>query len=89
MLGTVVLGFALPYAFLAALNVAQRSTPDELQGRVSAALTFALFAPQAILQTAGSALITTVSYIDIYVGSAAMSLVITAWLTMQRANTSR
>lgn len=87
LLGTVVLGFALPYAFLAALNVAQRSTPDALQGRVSAALTFALFAPQAILQTAGSALITTLSYIEIYIGSAALSLLIAAWLSLQRPNT--
>jgi hypothetical protein len=38
ILGSVVLGFALPWVFLAVLNLAQRATPDSLQGRVSAAL---------------------------------------------------
>ncbi|MDA8069849.1 MAG: hypothetical protein M0T77_14780 [Actinomycetota bacterium] len=31
---------------VATLNVAQRHSPDELQGRLSAALTFALFGPK-------------------------------------------
>jgi MFS family permease len=74
--GTVVLGFALPYVFLATLNVAQRATPKELQGRVSAALLFALFGPQALVQTLGAALITHITYIEIYAGSAAVGLAI-------------
>lgn len=82
--GSVVLGFALPYVFLAILNVAQRATPDHLQGRVSAALLFALFGPQALLQTIGSALITHVSYVEIYVASAVVSLLIAGWLGGER-----
>lgn len=78
--GSLVLGFALPYVFLATLNVAQRATPNELQGRVSAALLFALFGPQALTQTIGSALIAHVTYIEIYAGSAAVSLAIAVWL---------
>lgn len=43
VIGSVVLGFALPWAFLAVINFAQRATPISLQGRVSAAVTLALF----------------------------------------------
>lgn len=80
LVGSMVLGFALPYTFLATLNVAQRATPGDLQGRVSAALVFALFGPQALMQTIGSALISSTTYIDIYSASAAISLAIAAWL---------
>jgi hypothetical protein len=62
--------------FLATLNVAMRATPNELQGRVSAALTFALFGPQALTHSIGSALIVHVTYIEIYIASAAITLAI-------------
>ena len=81
--GSVVLGFALPYVFLATLNIAQRETPNGLQGRVSAALTFVLFGPQALSQVIGSALIAHTTYIEIYIGSAAISLGIAGWLALQ------
>ncbi len=84
LFGSVVLGFALPYVFLATLNVAQRATPNELQGRVSAALLFALFGPQALTQTIGSALIIHATYIEIYTASAAISLAIAGWLAATR-----
>jgi len=82
--GSVILGFALPYVFLATLNVAQRATPNRLQGRVSAALLFALFGPQALTQTIGSALIGHVNYMEIYAASAAISLAIAGWLAAAR-----
>jgi MFS family permease len=78
--GTLVLGFALPWAFLAVLNIAQRETPSELQGRVSAAVTIALFGPQAPLQALGSAAITVVGFSQIYVASAIATLAVAAWL---------
>ncbi len=78
--GTVVLGFALPYVFLATLNIAQRETPNQLRGRVSAALLFALFGPQALTQIIGSALIAHVTYTEIYAGSAAATVPIAIWL---------
>ena len=84
LVGSAVLGFALPYVFLATLNVAQRETPSQLQGRVSAALLFALFGPQAITQTIGSALIAQLTYIEIYAGSAALALFIAVWLAFQQ-----
>jgi hypothetical protein len=78
--GTLVLGFALPWAFLAVLNIAQRETPDELQGRVSAAVTIALFGPQAPLQALGSAAITVFGFGEIYIASAIVALAVAAWL---------
>jgi hypothetical protein len=78
--GTLVLGFALPWAFLAVLNIAQRETPDELQGRVSAAVTIALFGPQAPLQALGSAAITVVGFSQIYIASAIATLAVATWL---------
>jgi Major Facilitator Superfamily len=78
--GTLVLGFALPWAFLAVLNIAQRETPDELQGRVSAAVTIALFGPQAPLQALGSVAITVVGFSQIYIASAIATLAVGAWL---------
>ena len=89
LVGTFVLGFALPYVFLATLNVAQRLTSNDLQGRVSAALIFALFGPQALTQTIGSVLIAHATYIDIYIGSAAASLGIAGWLARQGSATTR
>ena len=88
LIGSLVLGFALPYVFLATLNVAQRHTPHELQGRISAALTLALFGPQALMQVIGSALITHTSYITIYLASAIASLAIAAWLVRSRLTAS-
>lgn len=82
--GSVVLGFALPYVFLAALNVTQGATQNDLQGRVSAALLFALFGPQALTQTIGSALIANATYVEIYIGSAGVSLAIAGWLAKGR-----
>lgn len=69
--------------FLATLNLAQSATPNELQGRVSAALTLALFGPQAPTQALGSLLISHTTYITIYIASAALSLVIGIWLVLQ------
>jgi hypothetical protein len=80
LIGTLVLGFALPWAFLAVLNVAQRETPDELQGRVSAAVTLALFGPQAPLQALGSAAITVFGFGEIYVASAIAAIGLALWL---------
>jgi MFS family permease len=81
--GSFVLGFALPYVFLATLNTAQHATPNELQGRVSAALLLALFGPQAATQALGSLLISHATYIEIYIASAAVSITIAVWLSRQ------
>ena len=72
--GSVVLGFALPWLFLALLNLAQRCTPPELQGRVSAAVTLAFFGPQAPLQAVGALAIRYVAYQQLYLAGAAVAV---------------
>jgi MFS family permease len=82
--GSLVLGFALPYVFLATLSIAQRLTPQHMQGRVSAAVTLALFGPQAPMQALGSLLVTRIDYTVVFVASAVVSLGIGAWLAVSR-----
>ena len=72
--GSVVLGFALPWLFLALLNLAQRCTPPELQGRVSAAVTLAFFGPQAPLQALGALAIRYTPYQQLYLAGAAVAV---------------
>ncbi|MGH2910535.1 MAG: MFS transporter [Solirubrobacteraceae bacterium] len=86
--GSLVLGFALPYVFLATLNLAQRLTPQHLQGRVSAALTLSLFGPAAPMQALGALLIAHATYPAILVGSAVVSLAIGGWLGLRSAHRS-
>ncbi len=78
--GSLVLGFALPWVFLAVLSAAQRLTPHPLQGRVAAAVVLALFGPQAPMQALGALAIGVLSYRQLYVGSAAMAGLLAAWL---------
>jgi MFS family permease len=72
--GSVVLGFALPWLFLALLNLAQRCTPPELQGRVSAAVILVFFGPQAPLQALGALAIRYVTYQQLYLAGAAVAV---------------
>jgi MFS family permease len=88
LIGTVVLGFALPWVFLAVLNLAQRLTPLPLQGRVAAAVMLAMFGPQAPLQALGSLAIRYGSYRQLYVGTAAVALLCAAFL-LRSASTGR
>ncbi len=73
--GSVVLGFALPWLFLALLSLAQRRTPPELQGRVSAAVTLVFFGPQAPLQALGALAIRYASYQELYLAGSAVAVV--------------
>lgn len=72
--GSVVLGFALPWLFLALLNLAQRCTPPELQGRVSAAVTLVFFGPQAPLQALGALAIRYATYRQLCLAGAAVAV---------------
>jgi Major Facilitator Superfamily len=72
--GSVVLGFALPWLFLALLNLAQRCTPPELQGRVSAAVLLIFFGPQAPLQALGALAIRYATYQQLYLAGAAVAV---------------
>jgi MFS family permease len=72
--GSVVLGFALPWLFLALLSLAQRRTPAELQGRVSGVVMLAFFGPQAPLQALGALAIGYVTYRQLYLAGAAVAV---------------
>jgi len=78
--GTVVLGFALPWVFLSVVNLAQRVTSAELQGRVSAAVTLAMFGPQAPMQALGSLAIRYGTFRQLYAGGAIAALACAAYL---------
>jgi MFS family permease len=90
--GSVVLGFALPWLFLALLSLAQRRTPPELQGRVSAAVSLAFFGPQAPLQALGALVIRYVAYQQLYLAAAAVAVAtatVFIWTSAQAASTTR
>lgn len=78
--GTVVLGFALPWVYLAVINLAQRLTPTQLQGRVSAAVTLAVFGPQAPMQLLGSLAILYATFRQLFAAAAIGALACTAYL---------
>ena len=78
--GAVVLGFALPWVFLAVINLAQRVTPTELQGRVSAAVTLAMFGPLAPMQALGSLAIRYGTFRQLYAASAIAAVACAAYL---------
>jgi MFS family permease len=80
VLGTLVLGFALPWIFLAILSLAQRLTPLDLQGRVSALVSLVLFGPQAPMQALGSLAIRYLTYRQVYAIGATLALAATAAL---------
>ncbi len=87
--GSVVLGFALPWLFLALLNLAQRCTPPDLPGRVSAAVTLVFFGPQAPLQAVGAVAIRYASYQQLYVTGAAVAVataIAFAWTPRRRSH---
>ncbi len=86
--GSVVLGFALPWMFLALLSLAQRCTPPELQGRVSAAVTLVFFGPLAPLQALGALAIHFTTYQQLYLAGAAIAVataIAFTWSGRQRA----
>jgi MFS family permease len=82
--GSFVLGFALPWVVVAAITLTQRLTPQELQGRVSAALTLALFAPLPMMQAIGAGLITRLDYRALYVATALAQFAIVAATIVSR-----
>jgi Na+/melibiose symporter-like transporter len=85
--GSVVLGFALPWLFLALLNLAQRCTPPELQGRVSAAVILVFFGPQAPLQALGALAIRYAAYQQLYLAGAAVAVataIVFTWTSRRR-----
>lgn len=82
--GSVVSGFALPWTVVALINLAQRATPDALQGRVSAAVVLALFAPQPVAQALGAGAIAAVDFRYLYLAAAIGTLAAGVWLATRQ-----
>jgi MFS family permease len=80
VIAALVGGFALPWTFLAILSLAQRLTPLDLQGRVSALVSLVLFGPQAPMQALGSLAIRYLTYRQVYAAGAALALAATVAL---------
>ncbi len=72
--GAVLLGFALPWSVIALINLGQRLTPVNVQGRVAAATGLLLFAPQPLAQLAGAAAIRISDYQILYLIMASVAL---------------
>jgi hypothetical protein len=89
LLGSLVLGFALPWLFLAVLAITQREAPTQLQGRVSAAVIFALFGPQAPLQALGALAIAEFSYRQLYLVGAVTTGATALWLARSSVHLSK
>jgi MFS family permease len=66
-------GFALPWTVVAVINLSQRLTPEQLQGRVSAAWSFLLFGVVPFGQATGAAAIAHLSYRLPYAAAALLS----------------
>lgn len=73
--GSVVLGFALPWLFLALLGLTQRCTPPDRQGRVSAVVSLAFFGPQAPILALGALIIRYATYRELYQAGAIVAVV--------------
>jgi len=75
-LGSVLVGFSLPWLVVGAYTLVQRSTPPELQGRTYSAFDVAVSTPQTISIAIGAGLVALVPYqalLGLMAGVVAMS----------------
>jgi hypothetical protein len=62
VVGAVVVGLGIPWAYVSHATVRQRTTPGALQGRVAAACNLAFNGPQTVMTAVGAGLIAVVDY---------------------------
>lgn len=79
-------GFALPWCLLGLITLGQRLSPNDVQGRVSAAIALVVFGPLPVSQTIGAAMITRLSFHAVYGIAAAL---IAGLLTVEMVNRAR
>lgn len=77
--GSLLRGFALPWTVVAVINLSQRVTPVDLQGRVAAAVGLVLFGLQPVAQLLGAAASAHLDYRLAYAAVAAVSLPLAGW----------
>ncbi len=78
--GSLIAGFALPWAIAAANTLVMRLTPSNLQGRVSTALDVLTGTPQALSIALGAGLVSVVGYQALLGAVGAVTLVAGIWL---------
>lgn len=69
LLGSVIGGAAIPWAFVALATTRQQLTPNHLQGRVASATSMALQLPQLTSIAVGAAVVAVIDYRILIVGS--------------------
>ncbi len=80
IVGAVLIGVGLPMALVAELNIVQRRTPAELQGRAIAASEAIINTPFAIAIAVGAGIVGIVGFQPIYIGVAAGFTAAGLWL---------
>ncbi len=89
LIGSLVLGAALPWSLIALITAGQRLAPPPMQGQVSAAITLVMFAPQPVALGLGAVLINPIGYRMLYASVAVLLLVATLPLLRRRAPAER
>ncbi|MGA8248013.1 MAG: MFS transporter [Nocardioides sp.] len=79
-LSAAVFGAALPLITVALMTLIQRRTPQAIMGRVSAAVEMVMATPQAVSLALGSLLVVLLSYRQIFVIMAAVTLLAAAYI---------
>lgn len=80
LLGMLLVGVAIPWAFVAMATTRQRLTPNNLQGRAASATGMSLQIPQLASTGVGAALVTVVDYRVLTVIAAAVIAGSALWL---------
>ena len=78
--GMILLGFGLPMILVAELNIVQRRTPADLQGRALSASDAIITTPLTISIAVGAAIISSVGFRPIFIGVSAGFFAITLYL---------
>lgn len=89
LIGSLVLGAALPWSLIALITAGQRLTPLPMQGQISAAITLVMFAPQPLSLGLGAVLINPIGFRLLYAAVAALLLVATLPLLRRHTPTER
>ncbi len=83
--GGVLAGVSLPWIIASSMTFMQRSTPSQLQGRVSATVDVLISTPQSLSIAAGAALLAVVGYQALLTVVAVVSCGAGLWLITRRA----
>jgi MFS family permease len=81
-LSAAVFGAALPLITVALMTLIQRRTPQAIMGRVSAAIEVVMATPSAVSLAVGSLLVVVLSYRQIFVIMAAVTMLAAAYIAI-------